>query len=303
MTVRRSRLLAVVAAAVSVAAVHAPAGPVAAGSRPLVIAHSGAAGLWPENTMFAFRRAWALGADVLDFDVKVTSDGVPVVFHDPDLSGTTDCSGLVAETAWRDVRRCDAAYRFTRDGGRTYPYRGRGLRVPRLADLIAFAKPRGIPLGAELANNPTEADFSLDAASAVAPTARVVGRTGSASLLLFSSFWPPNLDAMRAEVPGARYALLTEGRVDPEQDVPPGSPRFPCLSNLLFSVARGYDEIQPDHETPDIPECVRAAHAAGVRLSVWTVDDRAGMVAMVEAGVDGIITNRPDRLLRLLRGG
>ena len=93
---------------------------------PQVIAHRGASGYETEHTFAAFDLALAQGADVLELDVRVTADGVPIVMHDPTLDRTTDMSAPVAERAFEQLRRADAGARFTADGGATFPWRGRG---------------------------------------------------------------------------------------------------------------------------------------------------------------------------------
>src|SRR3990167_4313755 len=88
----------------------------------LVIAHRGNSMHAPEDTLESLRQGMALGADGLEFDVRLSADGVPVVIHDPTLDRTTDGSGPVAACTLAELRALDAGYRFTRDGGRTYPY-------------------------------------------------------------------------------------------------------------------------------------------------------------------------------------
>ncbi|HUK64913.1 MAG TPA: glycerophosphodiester phosphodiesterase family protein, partial [Dongiaceae bacterium] len=95
----------------------------------LVIGHRGAAAEAPENTMASFERAAELGVDALEFDVHVTADGHAVVIHDPTLRRTTDRDGAVAALTLEQLRAADAGARFTRDGA-TFPFRGRGVRVP-----------------------------------------------------------------------------------------------------------------------------------------------------------------------------
>src|SRR5882672_6860309 len=106
------------------------------GSVPRVFGHRGAAGVAPENTLASFRRARADGADVFELDVHATADGEIVVLHDPTLERTTDGAGAVSALPFAVVTRLDAGYRFTTDAGHTHPFRGRGVRVPRLAELL-----------------------------------------------------------------------------------------------------------------------------------------------------------------------
>src|ERR1700747_2744500 len=98
------------------------------GARPRLFGHRGAAGVAPENTLPSFHRARADGADVFELDVHATRDGAIVVLHDASLERTTDGAGPVAALTAAELSRLDAGHRFTPDGGRTFPYRGQGIR-------------------------------------------------------------------------------------------------------------------------------------------------------------------------------
>jgi glycerophosphoryl diester phosphodiesterase len=267
-----------------------------AATGPLVIAHRGGASLWPENTLEAFRRAVRLGVDVLEMDVKITSDGVPVVIHDAELDRTTNCSGLVAERTYAQLQACDAGFGFSRDGGRTFVYRGRGLTVPALELVLRFGRSKGIRMNPEIKNLPTDADFAVDPATFTTPIAAAVRASGSQSLVTFASFWPPNLDSIESKLPGIRTALLTQGLTVP----PAAGPVFPCLANVAFATVRGYEVSQPEWTSVDLEVCARVASALGRPVEVWTPDDPGDMAGLVDAGVTGIITNRPDLLLEVL---
>ncbi|MEX2458154.1 MAG: glycerophosphodiester phosphodiesterase family protein [Actinomycetota bacterium] len=273
-----------------------PPAPAAAAPGTLVIAHRGGAGLWPENTLEAFRRSVRLRVDVLEMDVKITADGVPVVIHDAELDRTTNCTGLVADRTFAQLQACDAGYRFSRDGGKTFVYRGRGLTVPSLELVMRFARSKGIRMNPEIKNLPTDADFSVDPAAFTMPIAAAVRASGAQSLVTFASFWPPNLDSIESKLPGIRTALLTQGLTVP----PEAGPVFPCLANVAFATVRGYEVSQPEWTSVDLEVCVDVASALGRPVEVWTADDPADMAALVGAGVAGIITNRPDLLLEVL---
>jgi len=273
-----------------------PAAPASAAPGPLVMAHRGGAGLWPENTLEAFKRSVRLGVDVLEMDVKLTADGVPVVIHDDSLDRTTDCTGLVSERTFAEVQRCDAGYRFSRDGGRTFLYRGRGLTVPALEIVLRFGRSKGILMNPEIKNLPTDADFQVSPEVYTTPIAAAVRESRSQHLVTFASFWPPNLDSIESKLPGIRTALLTQGL----EPAPPDGPRFPCLANVAVSAVRGYEVSQPEWTSIDLAPCVEVSAALGRPVEVWTPDDPAAMAGLAELGVSGIITNRPDLLLEVL---
>ena len=116
--------------------------------RPTILGHRGAAGEAPENTLESFRLGLAQGADIIESDVHVTRDGVPVLIHDEAVDRTTDGCGRVAELDWDELQRLDAGYRFSPDGGSSFPFRGRGLRVPALEE--AFRELPDVRLNLEL---------------------------------------------------------------------------------------------------------------------------------------------------------
>ena len=107
------------------------------GEPPIAIAHRGGAEDAPENTLEAFGAAVALGYRYLETDVHLTRDGVVVAFHDDRLDRVTDRGGAIADLGITEVEAADAGHRFSPDGGRTFPFRGRGVRVPRLEAVLS----------------------------------------------------------------------------------------------------------------------------------------------------------------------
>jgi glycerophosphoryl diester phosphodiesterase len=104
--------------------------------RFLNIAHRGGARLAPEHTLVAFENALRVGADVIEFDLHATVDGVIVILHDATVDRTTDGTGVVRNMTFAELRALDAGYRFTRDGGATFPWRGKGLTIPTLEEAL-----------------------------------------------------------------------------------------------------------------------------------------------------------------------
>jgi len=117
-------------------------------ARP-VIGHRGARAHAPENTLPSFLEAVRCGADAVECDLRLSRDGVLVVCHDPTVDRTTDGSGAVETMPVAELQRLDAGARFTPDGGATFPWRGKGVRLPRF-DALVEALPRDMPLIVEL---------------------------------------------------------------------------------------------------------------------------------------------------------
>ncbi len=105
-------------------------------TRTLVIAHQGGDGVWPGDTMFAFEKAVEIGSDVLEKDAHITKDGQIVLMHDEEVDRTTDGTGLIEELTLDEIKNLDAAYDWTIDDGKTFPYRGQGIQVPTLDEVF-----------------------------------------------------------------------------------------------------------------------------------------------------------------------
>ena len=248
---------------------------------PLLIAHRGGSALAPENTLLAFRRAldwWR--ADLLEIDVQPTRDGDALVIHDPTVDRTTDGAGEVASFTVAELRRLDAGHRFTPDGGRTFPFRGRGVTLSTLREVLValpYARVNVEIKDARAQQAVWDTVHELHAVHRVLIAAgdrnnrarfRDYGgpqSAGKQDMLPFyalhlahaSGLWRPNVDAfqMPEEFNGRR--VLT-------------------------------------------PRLVSELQARSVAVHVWTVDEAADMRRLLVWGVAGIISDRPDRLARVL---
>ncbi|HEX7089935.1 MAG TPA: glycerophosphodiester phosphodiesterase [Longimicrobiales bacterium] len=249
--------------------------------RPQLIAHRGGAGLYPENTLLAFRRAveeWA--ADAIELDVHATADGHCVVIHDPTVERTTDGTGRVAEMTLEALRRLDAGYRFTPDGGRTFPFRGQGLQIPTIEEVLA-----GLPEVTLIAE--------VKARAAQAPLFEAVRRAGAEQRVIAAGMRDADRDLFD------RYGGPISASVEQLR-------RFIILHRLrLWRLWRPpVDVVQMPEHWGDrrvlTPGLIGALHAWGLPVQVWTVDDVSDMERLLESGVDGIITDRPDRLAAVL---
>ncbi len=288
---RSSRLLPIAAAAavlgLSIAASGAP-------SDPMLIAHRGGAGLWPENTMGAFRNAHALftAAGVpgwLELDTQFTSDQVLVVIHDATLDGTTDCSGAVVDQPASTVTACDAD-----PGPAVDP-------VPALAQILSEGRDSGWRLMIEIKNIPGEPGFDADcnelAAGLVAEIDAAVFPTEN---LIVESFYPLCLDRLESTAPEIATLLLTSSSTinDLTGIATPIPLGFTLTENAIVATLRGYEYSAPDQAAPDlIGPVVNLAHVLGRRVIVWTVDEVARMQELAAIGVDGLISDRPDLLV------
>jgi len=250
--------------------------------RPVVYAHRGGAGLAPENTMTAFDTGLAAGADGIELDVRLALDGVAVVIHDPTVDRTTDAAGPVDARTAGELAGLDAGCRFAVDGA--YPFRGRGIGVPSLRAVLD--RHRGVAVIIELKSP----DPRL--AKAVVDDIHAVGALGRATV---GSFQKGALEAVRALDP----AIRTGADMD---DVRTG---LAATSGRGLLSRPGFEVFQ----VPEVyagtrvvtPEFIDRAHGAGVAVMVWTVNQADDMRRLLDWGVDGLITDRPDIAVPLVR--
>jgi glycerophosphoryl diester phosphodiesterase len=244
--------------------------------------NAGGTGSQPEASMEAFRNSHRLGVDVLELDVKLTSDNVPVVHHDATLDRTTNCEGQVRSKTAAEVAAC----RIDTLGTATLirPAEGPGAAIPTLAELLEFARAERLRLNLEIKNQPSDPDY--DPTQAFARTVLgVIEASGiDKSMVLIQSFWPPNLDDAKAA--GFQTSLLT----------------LPQINRQGIQIARdsGYEVLSPGW--PIDESYMQEARAAGKPVIPYTLDTQADLERAVQLGVDGLISNDPELAIRVVYG-
>jgi glycerophosphoryl diester phosphodiesterase len=239
----------------------------------LVTAHRGFSGAAPENTLAAFQAAIAAGADMIEMDVHLSTDGKLVVIHDDTLNRTTNGKGNVADKTLAELQRLDA--------GAWFDPRFAGEKIPTLAEVLVLTRGR-IALNIELKKGK---DFPYTMEELADRTLDEVERAGMLDQVLFSSFDPVAIERIQARNTHLPIGLITEKPwATPEEAG--GGKLSPTLNSL-------YKNLNAEN--------VRLAHARGVRIHAWTVNTPEEMEQMITLGVDGIITNHPARLIDLLR--
>ncbi|MEV1200032.1 glycerophosphodiester phosphodiesterase [Microbispora rosea] len=273
------RRLGLIAAIVLIALTSTltPVVPATAASAPLVVAHRGASAYAPENTVAAFELARDRGADMFELDVQETEDHRLVLMHDTTLGRTTDVEEVFPGRApWRigeftlaEIRRLDAGSWFSRKyAGEAVPTLGEALRAMRdsgLGLLLEIKEPRLYP-GIE------------------ARVAEEIGRDPAwRGRIVVQSFDWNSMRRFHGLMPRVPIGLL-------------GTPRIAELPGL----ARFADQINPPYADVTA-EYVRRVHRLRMKVLAWTVDDPAAVRRLIGAGVDGVITNKPD-VVRELAG-
>jgi glycerophosphoryl diester phosphodiesterase len=233
----------------------------------LVIAHRGASGTRPENTLVAFRRAEELGAQMVELDVQLSRDGEVIVLHDWTLDRTSDGRGRVGKRTIEELRRLDAGTWFDR----AYA----GERIPTLGEVLAAIR---LPVNVELKSR---GDDGLEARALA-----VVEEAGALERVVFSSFDPESLVRLRARSARADVALRWSGR------------RHTQAIHLAGRVGATALHIRKDAAASAE---VRKAVGDGLLVRAWTVNDPGESALLGNAGVSAIFTDFPERFLQIPR--
>jgi glycerophosphoryl diester phosphodiesterase len=248
---------------------------------PIAFAHRGGSEEAPENTMPAFEAAVALGYRYIETDVHMTADGALVAFHDASLDRVTDSRGQIAKLPLAAIREADAGYWFTDDGGTTFPFRGGGVQVPTLEEVLTRWPDVRVNI-----------DPKDDVC--VGPLAALLQRLDAHDRVCIGSFSDRRLLRVRG---------LTQRRV--------------CTSmgrnavTMAWTLALAGRMARLDADCVQVPTqwrdfnlvtagFVKAAHRAGLPIHVWTVNDEATMRELLDLGIDGIMTDRPRTLRSVL---
>lgn len=244
-------------------------------THPFVFAHRGGAALAPENTLAAFDAGVTSRADGLELDVHLSADGVPVVHHDKTLDRTTNATGPITARTAAELARIDAGYRFTAGDG--FPFRGQGIGVPTLREVLRRYPDARVII-----------EMKMDEPRLAAAVAAEVRRASAVDRVCLAGFGARSAAAARTALPEAassasqaevQQALYRTWAFWPVRNAPYGGYQVPEVSGHLRVVS---------------PRFVRYAHASGLRVHVWTVDEEADIARLLQWGVDGVISNRPD---------
>jgi glycerophosphoryl diester phosphodiesterase len=256
-------------------------------NRTQVIAHQGGDGVWPGDTMYAFEKAVEIGADVLEMDAHITKDGRIVLMHDETVDDTTDGTGLIEDMTLEELKKLDAAYQWSKDGGQTFPYRGQGIQVPTLDELFQEFPQMLYVIEIKLTENPIEK-----------PMCDLIHEYNMQDKVLIASFHDDVMKNFRETCPDV---ATSASRTEVRNYVLPGK------AFLWGFYIPHFQSIQPPYDPKDslnIPimteRFIRESHAKNIKVEPWTVDDPELMKQYIEWGVDGIITDRPDLMGEVL---
>jgi len=258
-------------------------------SRPMVFAHQGGELLAPSNTIAAFTKAANMGVDVLDTDLHITKDGYLVAIHDPSVDRTTNGHGKVVDFTLKEIQKLDAGYHF-KDLNGSLSYRGKGAYIPSVEEL--FQKFGNYKWSMEIKDDNPKDRYDEMAKKLW----ELIQKYHMEDKIYISSFDQTILIAFNHYAKGR--VAISGGR----QEVT----KFVIFQKFLLR-----DLYQPHVDAFQLPtassgfdltdkKVIDGAHRLGMQIDYWTIDDPKIMKKLIDLGADGIQTNRPDLLLKLL---
>nr|MDQ3937042.1 hypothetical protein [Actinomycetota bacterium] len=239
----------------------------------------------PEDAQPAFEYGHSIGTDVVELDSKLSSDRVPFVLHDATLDRTTDCTGEIGEKTAAELAACHVDTIGTDSKITAVP--GAQVPIPKLADVLAWARAEGVRLNLEIKNQPTDPDYDGSPAFARAILDAVAASGIPKDWVLIQSFWPPNLDEAKAA--GFRTSYLSLAQTNSQA--------------IEFARSRGYEVVSPAWPVSSNPkDYVDRAHAAGLEVVPYTFNEENDVREALDAGVDAVITNDVPVAQRVIYG-
>lgn len=245
------------------------------------IAHRGASGETPENTLPAIALALQrYQVDLVELDLRLTRDHIPVILHDETLQRTTNGRGPVGRYALKDLKKFDAGYQFDPEGKKTFPFRDKGIKIPTLEELLR-----------EFPNSNFFFEIKERNPACVTKILNVLERIPGEGNVILGSFYGDVVRQVRRLRPPFIRSVLSKGEV--------------LKAYLAFRLgAKNY--LPPAHHASlplhqygipfDNRHWISFLHQHEVRVFFWTIDDPKEMERLIDAGADGIMTNYPERL-------
>ncbi|MCK5199304.1 MAG: glycerophosphodiester phosphodiesterase [Spirochaetales bacterium] len=256
-------------------------------NKPLrIVAHRGDSAYFPENTLPAFKSAAELGVDCIETDVHLTKDGVCVIWHDDTLERLTADDGLVSDMTYEELMRVDAGTRFTMDDGKTFPFRGKGVTVATLDEVLK-----------ENPHMRFNVDLKDDNTELVEEFARVVRKNNAQDRVLGASFYNRIIKTLRKIIPeiASSFSEAEMRKIVILDKI--GMLRF--HGNFSANAAQ---VPEYDNRTKIITKSfIRNLHKKGVKIHIWTVNKKSEMQRFFNMGVDAVITDNPRLLIETLK--
>ncbi|MBW2336801.1 MAG: glycerophosphodiester phosphodiesterase [Deltaproteobacteria bacterium] len=252
----------------------------------LAIAHRGGRSLGPENTLYTFKRAVELGTNVLEMDLQTTSDGALVILHDRKVDRTTNGTGAVDGFTLSDLKKLDAGFRWSPENSRSYPMRNKGVTIPTLTEVFKDFHDTRINI-----------EIKSSQVNTIQNLCRSIRDNRMSQKVMVACFDAGKLGEFRS--------------ICPEVATSAGASEAAIFYWLQW--ANLESAYSPNAQALQVPETygdhriatrrfVDAAHARNMRVHVWTVNQVEAMQRLIDLGVDGIMTDYPERLVKILKG-
>jgi glycerophosphoryl diester phosphodiesterase len=252
--------------------------------RTLVIPHGGGDGLFPENTLLAFERSMAMGADVVDVDLRLSGDGVVIAFHDPTVDRTTGAQGTVQQMTYDELSQLDAGWAFAPGGASAqHPFRGIGVSIPTLESILQKFPTALLSL-----------DLKDESMAMVKPVCDLLRQYHRFNDVFVGSNSDSQILEFRKLCPDVRTSAIMKD-VYASRDA-----RASGDTHFVPAVTVDQPPFRVDGREIVDRASLSWSHAHGVAILTWVVNDEADMRLLVGLGVDGIYTSYPDRLLKIL---
>jgi glycerophosphoryl diester phosphodiesterase len=234
-------------------------------------AHRGASGYYPENTMLAFQKGVEMGCEGIETDVQLTKDGVLILCHDELLDRTTDGKGLIAEKNYSEIAGLDAAKLW---GGKF-----KSVTVPTLEELLDYVKDKDIIINLELKNS------IIDYKDIEKQVIDMVYKYKLKEKVIISSFNHYSIVRCKEIDNTLKLGLLYDCCI-----YKPGK----------YASELGVNAVHPSFYSLNNEEVVKEIRSHNLMINTWTVNDEKYMHLLAKLGIDGIITNYPDKLKKVL---
>ncbi|MDD3930111.1 MAG: glycerophosphodiester phosphodiesterase [Sphaerochaeta sp.] len=251
---------------------------------PKVVAHRGDSAHFPENTLHAFESAYSLGVDVIETDVHLSRDGEVVIWHDPTLDRNTNGSGMIEEHTLAELKELDAGYTFTKDGGKTFPFRGKGVQLCTLKEALSACPAQRFNVDLKSKGEAIVEAF-IDVVKEEHATRRVVG----------ASFHLSNLRMLRNKEPRIQTSITTKEVI-------------PLLALEKLHLLRHKPTKHPIVFQVPVrqwgievitPHFITTMHARGAIIQVWTINEEEEMRRLFQLGVDSVMTDKPELAIKV----
>ncbi|WP_438864778.1 glycerophosphodiester phosphodiesterase [Neptunicella sp.] len=253
----------------------------------LTIGHQGGYLLWPSNTLYAFQQASDLGVNMLEMDVHLSKDNHLIVMHDETVDRTTNGSGFIKQMNLAQIKALDAGYNWLEDApGGELEFRGKGIQVPTLAEVFQQFPAKLMTI-----------EIKQTHPSIVQPLCQLIHQFSMQDKVIIGSFHQSALDEFRDQCPDVATSMASDETT-----------LFVILSKLGLS---GF--YSPKGNALQVPlyggglevltqGVIDDAHAKGLKVQAWTINDPSIMSKLMDKGIDGIISDRPDYLMRVQQG-